>query len=69
MRSAAKPIQAMNELFPVPWMPSVTEKQLALMCASHYGGRCTEENLFHAGEDGLTEKDLQCGVDYSINRL
>lgn len=69
MRSSAKPLQAsavvekgVMEAF------SLSEKELAVMCASHNGEDYQIETVASIlAKIGLQEKDLQLGADYSYN--
>lgn len=69
MRSAAKPIQALNVIFSgAVKQYGITEKELAIMCSSHYG-----EEMHCTTVQGILEKlglsagDLLCGCSMSIS--
>lgn len=68
MRSAAKPIQAMNVLFSGAMEKfRFTQKELAIMCSSHYGEDMHREAVNGILEKtGLTHRDLLCGTPLSI---
>ncbi|QUO37270.1 asparaginase [Dysosmobacter sp. Marseille-Q4140] len=69
IRSAAKPFQAMNILFSGAWEAfGFTEKELAIMCSSHYGEDFHRETIQGILKKlGLSHQDLLCGAPLSIN--
>lgn len=69
MRSAAKPLQALAVLFSgAAERYGFSEKELALMCASHYGEDMHREVLAEIlRKIGLGVSDLNCGAPRSIS--
>lgn len=69
MRSSAKPLQAMNVLLSgTDKLFGFTHKELAIMCASHYGEPMHKEviqGILH--KIGLPKEALKCGFQYSIS--
>ena len=69
MRSSAKPLQAMNVLLSgTDKLIGFTHKELAIMCASHYGEPMHKEviqGILH--KIGLPKEALKCGFQYSIS--
>lgn len=69
MRSSAKPIQAMEVILSgAAEKYNFTDKEIAIMCASHYGEPFhikTIEGILK--KIGCTEHDLLCGITYSID--
>lgn len=62
-RSAAKPVQAMSVILSGAYKKfDISKKELALMCASHYGENQHIETLFTTlSKIGFKESDLLCG--------
>lgn len=69
IRSAAKPFQAMNILFSGALDTfGFSEKELAIMCSSHYGEEFHKETIQGILKKmGLTYEALLCGAPLSIN--
>lgn len=69
IRSAAKPFQAMNVLFSGAFEHyGFTEKELAIMCSSHYGEDFHRETIRGIlAKIGLSHENLLCGAPLSIN--
>lgn len=69
MRSAAKPLQALNVIFSgAADKFRFAPQELSIMCASHYGEDIHRETIYGILEKlGLTVGDLLCGTPLSIN--
>lgn len=69
MRSAAKPVQAVNVLLSgADKTFHFTSKELAIMCASHYGEDFHRDVIFSMlSKMNLTQDALLCGSPYSIS--
>ncbi len=69
MRSAAKPLQALNVIFSgAADKFQFTEKELAITCSSHFGQEIHQEVIYGILKKiGLTTDDLLCGTPLSIN--
>lgn len=69
LRSAAKPLQALNVLLSgAADRFGFTDEELAIMCASHYGEDYHQKVILGILEKlGLTLGDLKCGAPYSIS--
>lgn len=69
IRSAAKPFQAMNVLFSGAFEKfDLTQKELAIMCSSHYGEDIHRETIRSILKKiGATHDDLLCGTPLSIS--
>ena len=69
MRSAAKPLQAMSVILSgAADRFKLSESELAVMAASHYGEPCHHEAVRSILDKiGCTIDDLLCGSSYSIN--
>ena len=67
-RSAAKPIQGLNVILSgAADTFGFTDKELAIMCSSHYGESMHRETIYGILKKiGCTEKDLLCGSPLSI---
>lgn len=69
LRSAAKPLQALNVLLSgAADRFAFTDEELAIMCASHYGEDYHQKVIQGILEKlGLALSDLKCGAPYSIS--
>lgn len=69
IRSAAKPIQAVNLfLSGAADKYQFTPKELAIMCSSHYGEKFHQETIYGILKKiGLSTQDLLCGTPPSIS--
>lgn len=69
MRSAAKPLQALNVILSNAYKKyNFTDEELAIMCASHYGEKMHRDVLFKILEKiACTKNDLLCGSPLSIS--
>lgn len=69
MRSAAKPLQAMNVILSgAADRFGFTDKELAVMCGSHYGEDFHREAVLSIlNKIGMRASDLRCPAQYSIS--
>ncbi|MDR1834242.1 MAG: asparaginase [Fusobacteriaceae bacterium] len=69
IRSAAKPMQALNIIFSgADKKFDLSTEELALMCSSHYGETMHRQVIYRVLEKlGLSTRDLLCGAPLSIN--
>lgn len=69
MRSAAKPLQALNVILSKAYEKyNFTDEQLAIMCASHYGEEMHRKVISEILEKiECTKNDLLCGSPLSIS--
>lgn len=69
MRSAAKPLQALNVILSKAYEKyNFTDEELAIMCASHYGEKMHREVLSNILKKiECTKDDLLCGSPLSIS--